>query len=250
MNFNQCLRGLGCFVCFSLSSTAYGIEAAVPKSAEVSNHTERTLWIEGGLYTVTFDARRATDLLPWVDEKLIPVVRDWYPKIVEMLPGKGFEAPRQVRIVFTDEYLGVAVTEGATIRCGVGWFRRELQREALGAVVHELVHVAQSYGNRQGGAPGWLVEGLADYIRWFLYEPESRGAVISRQKADSVRHDEGYRVSANFLNHVIARYDKELLPELNHALRQGHYTPELWKRRTGRTLEELIVDWKAALAQP
>jgi hypothetical protein len=24
--------------------------------------------------------------------------------------------------------------------------------------------------------PGWVVEGIPDYIRWFLYEPQSHGA--------------------------------------------------------------------------
>ena len=62
------------------------------------------------------------------------------------------------------------------------WFRANLQGEAIGSVVHELVHVVQEYGRARREnpeatrSPGWLVEGLADYIRWFLYEPQSHGA--------------------------------------------------------------------------
>jgi hypothetical protein len=50
-----------------------------------------------------------------------------------------------------------------------------------GCVVHELCHVLQNYRqvlrvNPQATlSPAWVTEGLADYIRWFLYEP--RGAI-------------------------------------------------------------------------
>ena len=27
--------------------------------------------------------------------------------------------------------------------------------------------------------PGWLTEGIPDYIRWFLYEPQSHGADVT-----------------------------------------------------------------------
>jgi hypothetical protein len=84
------------------------------------------------------------------------------------------------------------------------WFRRELNREARGAVVHELVHVVQSYGRVRRTdpdatrAPGWLVEGIADYIRWFLYEPETRGAEINERNLSRARYDASYRVTGTF----------------------------------------------------
>jgi hypothetical protein len=31
--------------------------------------------------------------------------------------------------------------------------------------------------------PGWLVEGIPDYIRWFQYEPQSHGADASLFRA-------------------------------------------------------------------
>ena len=39
----------------------------------------------------------------------------------------------------------------------------------IGAMVHETVHCVQLYRGR--GNPGWLVEGVADYVRFFKYEP-------------------------------------------------------------------------------
>ena len=34
-------------------------------------------------------------------------------------------------------------------------------------IVHEAVHVVQLYPEF---GPGWVAEGIADYIRWYLYE--------------------------------------------------------------------------------
>ena len=50
--------------------------------------------------------------------------------------------------------------------------------------MHELVHVVQQYRRRP---PGWLVEGIPDYIRWYLYEPQSRGAEISPPRVSTQR---------------------------------------------------------------
>lgn len=202
--------------------------------------------IGDGSYRFTVDTSQAADLAPWVKEKLIPVIKTWYPQIVEMLPGKDYKAPTQFSIVFDPKYTGVAATMGTTVVCNPAWYRKELEREGLGSVVHELVHVVQQYGRRR--VPGWLTEGVADYIRWYLYEPESKGCEIPPEAAERVRHDQSYRVSANFLHWVIAHHDKELVKELNAALREGRYAPELWNQRTKLDLETLAADWKRALA--
>ena len=132
--------------------------------------------------------------------------------------------------------------------CNPAWYRGQLKGEAIGSLVHELVHVVQQYGHaRQPGAthaPGWLVEGIPDYIRWYLYEPQSKGCEISSKNAATARYDAAYRVSANFLNFVITKYDKDLIRELNTALREGRYDAELWKKRTNHTVEELADEWK------
>jgi len=207
--------------------------------------------IDGGTYRFTVDTTEAPDLTEWAHKELIPVMKKWYPSIVTMLPGEGFTAPRTFSITFTDSYRGVAATMGNRIECSPAWYRQNLKTEAIGSLVHELVHVVQQYGRsrRNGGSrpPGWLTEGIPDYIRWYLYEPESRGAEISPRNAARARHDASYRVSANFLNWVIGKYDKDLIKELNTAMRDGHYSPEIWKERTGKPVDELATEWKASL---
>ena len=205
-----------------------------------------------GQYEITIDTTEAAHLTQWAREELAPVVQLWYPRIVDLLPSDEFTAPPSLSITFTPEYRGVAAASGTRIQGSPTWFQRNLDGEAKGAIVHELVHVVQQYGrarraNREATRPSWLVEGIADYIRWFLYEPESRGAEITRRGLESARHDASYRVSGNFLNWVTHTHDAEIVQTLNAALREGHYRETLWKEQTGKTLSELEEQWRAAL---
>ncbi|MEW6157359.1 MAG: family 16 glycoside hydrolase, partial [Verrucomicrobiota bacterium] len=127
---------------------------------------------------------------------------------------------------------------------------RNLKGEAKGAVVHELVHVVQNYGRGRRDnpeatrPPGWLVEGIPDYIRWFLYEPQSKGAEITARNFERARYDGNYRITANFLNWVVANYDKAIIEKLNSASREAKYNDELWKTHTGKTVQELGDLWR------
>jgi hypothetical protein len=203
-----------------------------------------------GKYDFTIDTSDTPALREWATKELAPVVQDWYPKIVEMLPSDGFEPPQSFSITFSSDDRGVASTSGARIRGGEAWFLRSLQGEAKGAMVHELVHVAQQYGrarrtNRNATRPpGWLVEGIPDYIRWFLYEPETKGAEITRRNLDRARYDASYRVTGNFLNWVTTAQDRDIVVKLNAAAREGRYEEGLWKEYTGKTLEDLGREWK------
>lgn len=214
-----------------------------------------------GRYRFTIDATAAPDLMEWADTQLAPVVRQWYPKIVEMLPSDGFVAPRRFSLQFRNDMGGTpASAGGGRINLNSDWFRRERNREAPGCVVHELVHVVQAYGSTPRTTPGatrtpsWLVEGIADYIRWFLYEPESKGAEITERNLARARYDASYRISANFLNWVVNHHDPDILRKLNAVARQGRYSEEVWKESTGKTLQELGDQWKkeheARLAAP
>jgi hypothetical protein len=181
----------------------------------------------------------------------------WYPKIVAMLPSDGFTPPRQFSVNIRPGQ-GVAATGGTRITANSAWLKRELTGEALGALVHEVVHVVQQYGGGRRGnpeavrPPGWLVEGIPDYIRWFLYEPESHGADLTwlqRQRNPSLRYDGGYRISANFLHYVVEHYDpqKKLIAKLNAACRQAKPTDPLWQECTGKPLSDLVEEWKSAV---
>jgi hypothetical protein len=193
----------------------------------------------------TIDVSAAPDLEPWARSTLLPVCEKWYPRIVAMLPSDGFTPPRRFTVRFRDDMGKTpATTSRETISCNTAWFRRNRDGQAAGAVVHEMVHVVQAYRGR-GRKPAWLVEGIADYVRWFQFEPQSHGADV-RDPAKA-KYDDSYRVSANFLDWVARAHDEKIVVELNAALRQGRYADALWKQLTGKTAQELGEEWKRSL---
>jgi len=195
---------------------------------------------------ITFDYSQAPELKDWVENTLKPTCVKWYPIIVGMLPSDGYQAPKKFSVVFRNDYRGVAATGGTRVVCAIDWFSRNLKGEAAGAVVHELVHVVQQYRGARGGNrnPGWLVEGLADWIRWFNYEPES---ARPHPRPDRANYNDSYRTTGHFLDYVVKKYDKDLIRKLNSAMREGKYTDQIWKDATGKTLEELGQEWKQSL---
>jgi hypothetical protein len=212
----------------------------------------RTFAAEGGRYRFTLDVTAAPDLLAWAESKLQPVVQEWYPKLVGLLPSPGFQAATNITLRFRDDLGGTPASAGGSrVNLNSDWFRRELEGEALGSVVHELVHVVQDYGRvrrstRATRTPGWLVEGIADYIRWFLFEPEKHGAEITARNLAQARYDASYRITGNFLNWVTQKYDPEIVGKLNAAAREGRYAESMWRERTGKELKELGEEWREA----
>lgn len=222
------------------------IEAA---KAPLPKRIRREFETVDGKNQITIDTTAAPDLTEWADKVLKPVVQTWYPKIIALLPSESFHAPESVSIVFRPGINVPAFTNGHRITCSADWFRENLQGEAAGSVVHELVHVVQQYRQARGAArvPGWLVEGIPDYIRWYLYEPQTRGAEIPARSIARARYDASYRVSANFLNWVVLNDDHDLIRQLNAAARDGHYRESFWQDLTGKTVQELGAEWKRAL---
>jgi hypothetical protein len=210
-----------------------------------------------GYCEISIDIAGAPELREWAEQKLAPVLAEWYPKIVALLPSEGYSAPTQFSVTIKPGR-GVASTGGRRITVNSTWLKRELAGEGIGALIHEEVHVVQQYRSRRRNnpeskpVPAWLTEGIPDYIRWFLYEPQSHGAdaVFFRTRRNTKFNYDGlYRVSANFLNYAVENYGKgkHLIARLSATCRQGKYTDDLWKELTGKTLPELNDEWKAAL---
>jgi hypothetical protein len=60
----------------------------------------------------------------------------------------------------------------------------------------------------------------------------------------SPHYNDSYRVTANFLNWVTEKYDKDIVPQMNAAMRDGKYDESLWQKYTGKPLTELGDEWE------
>ena len=145
-----------------------------------------------------------------------------------------------------------AAAGGNRINLNSGWFRRELNREAIGSVVHETVHVAQSTAGPGGStrrrrAPraGWW-KALPITSAGSYMSRQTKGAEITARNIARARYDASYRITGNFLDWVARHYNPDLVRKLNAAARDGKYSDQLWKELTGHTVTELGEEWKHA----
>jgi len=188
----------------------------------------------------TVDVSDAPEIREWA-EKVARICERAYPMINEELKSDGFKPPHQVTMTLKKSYRGVAEAGGGRITGSVKFFTDH--PDDVGAMVHETAHIVQNY--RRRGNPGWLVEGVADYVRFFKFEPGNLGRI----DAQRAHYNSSYRVSAAFLAYVTEKYDKELVLKLNKLMRDGNYRDDVFKELTGKTLEELDEEWRATLVQ-
>lgn len=223
-----------------------GIEILRPGDSVQATPTDSfTVKTADGKSDFTIDTTAAPELKDWAENQLSPVLAEWYPKIIALLPSQGYTAPNHFTITLKP-IDGVAYTAGTDVTANSVWLKSEIGGEAIGSLVHECVHVVQQYGDGSS-APGWLVEGMADYVRWFKYEPQSHGADIiwmRHLRKFTPRYNASYRVSANFLNWVSEKYDQNLVTKLNAAMRDGTYNRDTWKQITGKSVVDLGEEWK------
>jgi hypothetical protein len=192
-------------------------------------------------YPIEFvvDVSDAPEMKEWA-EKAAHICERQYPMLCEELRSDGFKPLTVISMTLTNKYNGVAATGGGHITGSVKYFK--MHEDDFGAMVHETVHAVQSYG--RGRNPGWLVEGIADYMRFYRYEPGK----LRKLAPERAKYDGSYQTTARFLAFVTDKYDKELVRKLNAAMRDGKYKEDIWKELTGKTVEELGQEWKKSLA--
>jgi hypothetical protein len=187
---------------------------------------------------VVVDVSDAPDMKEWA-EKAARVCERQYPMICEELKSDGFRPRSTITMTLKKDYNGVAQAAGGRITGSVKYFKAH--PDDVGAMVHETVHCVQVYRTRNN--PGWLVEGIADYVRFFKYEPGKIGPI----NANRARYDGSYRVTAAFLAYLTEKYDKEIVRKLNKAMRDGEYNEDVFKELTKKTVKELDEEWRASL---
>ena len=189
---------------------------------------------------VRLDYSEVPEMKEWC-EHTRGLVEQWYPKIAEVLASEGHTPARRINLTFKKGDRGIAGTSGTNITAYDGWFKTH--PDDCGAIIHEAIHVIQAYPH---GSPGWLVEGIADYARFWIYEPQTPRR---RLNPDRIRYQDSYQVTAAFLAWLVETRDKTLVTRLNAACRTGQYKNELFKEYTGKDLDTLWEEFKKSLAK-
>ncbi len=186
----------------------------------------------------TVDVSDAPEMQEWAD-KVARICERQYTMLNEELQSEGFKPPHLVKMTLTNRYKGVAAAGGGRITGSVKYFKDH--PDDVGAMVHETAHIVQSY--RTPNNPSWLVEGVADYVRFFKFEPGKLG----RLNPDRARYNGSYRTTAAFLAYLAEKYDPQIVRKLNKAMREGEYRDEIFKALTTKSVQELDEEWRASL---
>lgn len=188
---------------------------------------------------VTLDCSEVPEMQEWC-ERARKLVEQWYPTIADALASEGYTPPRRIELVFKKGSKGIAGTSRSRIVCYDGWFKAH--PDDYGAIIHEATHVVQSYPKYD---PVWLVEGITDYVRFWIFEPQT-----PRRRLDParIRYEDGYQVTGAFLAWLVERYDKDIVRKLNAACRKSQYTPDLFKQCTGKDLDTLWEEFRRSLS--
>lgn len=192
---------------------------------------------------VELDASDVPELQAW-GEKAKGLVEVWFPEITSLLATDTYRKPKQVKLVIKKTLNVPAYAAGGTITLNGDWITKH--PDDLGMVVHELTHVIQHYPDSKTTL-GWLVEGIADYVRWWRYEPEYF-AIKGRPKIDPAKnkYTDAYRTTAYWLAWVAKKYDQRLVYKLDQAMRRKEDPLAVFPSLTGKDAQAL---WNEFLAQ-
>lgn len=139
-----------------------------------------------------------------------------------------------IAVGFSPDASFVARTASGRILVSSAYLERN--PDDLGLLAHEMVHVVQAYPRT---APGWLTEGIADYIRYYGIEPRSRRAGFDPQRQSFLG---GYQAAAFLLRALERERGCGAINRLDSALRSGEDVAAVWFSLTGRTAEQFWRD--------
>jgi hypothetical protein len=188
-------------------------------------------------YKVEVDYSAAPECEPFA-LKAKAIAQEWYPKINEILFGKGHPLPvATVRLKF-EPMKGVAHATHDGIHISAEWVTKKAPND-YGMVVHELTHVVQAY---RGKGEGWLTEGIADYVRYERYEPGKQKWKLDPEKSS---YKQGYGIAGAFLAWLEKNKNPDVIRKLNVACREGTYRRDLFHELCGGDVDTL---WKEFIA--
>jgi hypothetical protein len=183
--------------------------------------------------TITADWSEAPDLETWA-KSARDRCKQWHPLICRALGREGEPEHKEIAIIVRP-MRGIAATSGAKIRVSADYVTKHQDDD--GMIVHELVHVVQAYPNPN---PIWLTEGIADYVRYWHYEPGRRDFRIVKGRSS---YRDSYGTTSRFLAWVQVAKDAKIIHKLDAAMHRGEYRDALFEEATGKSLDELWTEF-------
>ncbi len=187
---------------------------------------------------VNLDTSQVPELADWGQQGRDIMVR-WHPRIANLLASKDFVPPGRASLVLEKSEKGLAGASGGRIVVASHWI--EKHPEDIGLLVHELTHIIQSYPSPH---PGWVTEGIADYIRWAIYEGKPQDWFPRSRKEQGYR--DSYRVTAGFFLWLESDHAPGIVRRLNAAMRARAYDDAIFEKASGKTLDQLWKEYQAA----
>jgi predicted metal-dependent peptidase len=188
-------------------------------------------------FTLTFTDKTATGFDTTTKRRLIDAFFEVYPA-----EAKRFNknTAKEVHFIIDPAYDGVAATTGVDVTFNPEWFKKN--PEDIDVVTHEVMHIVQRYPRYK---PVWLTEGIADYVRYKfgVNNPAAHWSLPEYNAKQS--YTNSYRITARFLSWLEEKKDKKIVEKLDDSMRQNTYTDEIWKKLTGKTVDELWAEYAA-----
>ncbi len=188
--------------------------------------------------TFSVDVSESPEVAEWAAKAKL-LCEKWYPKFVKEYATEGHKPAQTVMLHFKKDYDGIAATTGTKITIASEWITKH--PDDFGMVIHEVMHVIQSYPPSRNA--GWLVEGIADYVRYWQFEPEKNRPLQLNEKST---YKQGYGVAATFLAWLERVKSPGIVMKLHTALRTRTYKDALFQEITGRSLDDLWTEFVTA----
>ena len=178
---------------------------------------------------VNLDYSETPHLENWGKDAKI-LLEEWVPKTADILKIEKY--PHEINLVLQKSDEGIAYADSNKIVVSSHWI--EKYPEDIGLIVHEGVHVVQLYPNFN---PGWLTEGIADYIRWHLYEKKPMDWFPMSENENG--WEDAYQVTGGFLLYLTKEINPNIVQILNSAMKTDSYSDSIFNENLGENLPEL-----------
>ena len=190
---------------------------------------------------VEIDTTAAPDAQKWA-ERAKRRVEYWYPRVVEMLDGEeglaNIPDDFKIRLVFKPMD-GVAYAAGREITVSSRYIKA--RPDDFGLVIHETTHVAQAYPRVR---EVWAMEGMTDWIRYFVTEPRSRNSW--RVNPERSKYTDSYGVTATFFEWLVENKDPEFIKKIHKVFRSRQSVEKFVVEEYGKTCQELWDEFIAS----